>query len=100
MATARGRRGFAPAPFPCAVPAWTNTPTPGETRMAITVEANPYRWPYDGDLVPARTALILIDWQQDFCGPGGYVDRMGYDISLTRAGIAATRAVLAACRDV
>jgi nicotinamidase-related amidase len=68
--------------------------------MAITVEANPYRWPYDGDLTAARTALILIDWQQDFCGPGGYVDKMGYDISLTRAGIAPTRAVLAACRQV
>jgi nicotinamidase-related amidase len=68
--------------------------------LATTVEANPYRWPYDGDLTPAHTALVLVDWQQDFCGPGGYVDTMGYDISLTRAGIAATRAVLAACRQV
>jgi nicotinamidase-related amidase len=68
--------------------------------MAITVEADPYGWPYDGDLVPARTALILIDWQQDFCGPGGYVDAMGYDISLTRAGIDPTRRVLEACRRV
>lgn len=68
--------------------------------MGVIVEADPYPWPYDGDLVPERTALVLIDWQQDFCGIGGYVDRMGYDISLTRRGIAATAAVLALCRSI
>jgi nicotinamidase-related amidase len=56
------------------------------------VQAHPYDWPYDGRLVPARTALLLIDWQHDFCGPGGYVDRMGYDIALTRRGIGPTAA--------
>jgi nicotinamidase-related amidase len=68
--------------------------------MAITVEAQPYTWPYDGNLVPERTALLLIDWQQDFCGRGGYVDTMGYDIALTRAGIEPTRRVLETCRRV
>jgi nicotinamidase-related amidase len=62
------------------------------------VDANPYAWPYDGALVPERTALICIDWQVDFCGPGGYVDRMGYDLSLTRAGLEPTARVLAAFR--
>jgi nicotinamidase-related amidase len=68
--------------------------------MAITVEADPYTWPFDGELDPRRTALLLIDWQQDFCGPGGYVDAMGYDISLTRAGVEPTRRVLEACRAI
>jgi len=63
------------------------------------VDAQPYAWPYDGSFVPARTALINIDWQVDFCGPGGYVDRMGYDLSLTRAGLPATQRVLAAARE-
>ena len=68
--------------------------------MAVIVDAEPYPWPYDGDLVPERTALVLIDWQQDFCGRGGYVDRMGYDISLTRRGITPTTAILALCRSI
>lgn len=62
------------------------------------VEADPYSWPYDGSIDPARTALLNIDWQVDFCGPGGYVDTMGYDLGLTRAGLAPSGRVLAAAR--
>jgi nicotinamidase-related amidase len=63
------------------------------------VEAEPYTWPYDGGFAAGRTALINIDWQVDFCGHGGYVERMGYDLNLTRAGLAPTQVVLAAARE-
>ncbi len=63
-----------------------------------TVAAQPYPWPFDGDLRPANTALVVIDMQTDFCGVGGYVDKMGYDLGLTRAPIAPIAALLAAMR--
>ncbi|MEO7549224.1 MAG: isochorismatase family cysteine hydrolase, partial [Ramlibacter sp.] len=67
--------------------------------MERTIEANPYAWPYNGDLKPANTALVVIDMQVDFCGAGGYVDKMGYDISLTRAPIAPLKKLMAAMRE-
>ena len=63
-----------------------------------TLDANPYPWPWNGDWRPENTAVIVIDMQTDFCGKGGYVDTMGYDLSLTRAPIEPIRALLAAAR--
>ena len=65
---------------------------------ARTIEADPYPWPYDGDLRADNTALVIIDMQVDFCGKGGYVDAMGYDLSLTRAPIEPIKALMAAMR--
>jgi len=62
------------------------------------LNADPYPWPYDGQFSAADTALIIIDMQIDFCGIGGYVNKMGYDLSLTRAPIEPIRQVLARAR--
>jgi biuret amidohydrolase len=64
------------------------------------VDSKPYAWPYDGSVPVSSTALLCIDWQTDFCGKGGYVDAMGYDLSLTRSGLEPTARVLDAVRPL
>ena len=66
--------------------------------MTKTIQANPYSWPYNGDLRPDNTALLVIDMQTDFCGVGGYVDKMGYNIALTRTPIEPLKVLMAALR--
>lgn len=62
------------------------------------IAADPYPWPYNGQLAPANTALVIIDMQTDFCGEGGYVAQMGYDLTLTRAPIGPISSLLSRMR--
>jgi nicotinamidase-related amidase len=65
----------------------------------MIIQAKPYNWPYDGEFKPFKTALIIIDMQIDFCGKGGYVDRMGYDLTLTAKAIEPIKKLLKKVRE-
>jgi len=62
---------------------------------SLIVRADPYPYAFDIE----HTALLVIDMQTDFCGKGGYVDRMGYDLSLTACVIEPIQLILHAARD-
>lgn len=66
--------------------------------MSRHVLSTPYKWPWNGDLRPENTALIVIDMQTDFCGEGGYIAQLGYDVSVTRAPIAPLERLLKVMR--
>ena len=59
----------------------------------MKLDAYPYPFPLQGSLESGTTAVLSIDFQVDFCGSGGYMDRMGIDISLMRAALAPTASV-------
>lgn len=61
----------------------------------ITVPARPY--PLTIDL--ARTALLVIDMQNDFCTPGGWAHGKGFDVSLTQQPIGPLQGLLQGLRS-
>jgi ureidoacrylate peracid hydrolase len=61
---------------------------------AVTIEANPSAIPIE----PARTALLVVDMQNDFGSEGGLLQRAGLGLSLIRATVPRTATVLAAAR--
>ena len=64
------------------------------------IDAHPYKFPYNGSLSAENTALIVIDMQFYFCREGGYVDQMGYHISLTRRAIKPIQLLLEEVRKI
>jgi nicotinamidase-related amidase len=69
-------------------------------RMNMQIEAIPYNWPFDNIIDPGKMALMIIDMQIDFCGKGGYVEQMGYDLSLTAQAIAPIKKLLDRVRQI
>ena len=60
----------------------------------VTLPARPD--PIDVD--PATTALIVVDMQNAYLSPGGYLDLVGFDVGGSPPVIAEAAAVIAACR--
>lgn len=51
------------------------------------------------DKLSRRTALIVVDMQNDFCADGGYVSRLGRDPAACRAIVPALGELIAAARS-
>ena len=62
---------------------------------SITIPARPLELSID----PYRTALLVIDMQNDFGSPGGFFDSAGNDITGFQAIVPRIQQVLAAARD-
>ncbi|SRR5712691_10828448 len=62
----------------------------------VTIDARPE--PIEVDI--ARTALLVIDMQNDFASKGGMLDLAGQDISMNRKTIESTKRVLETARQV
>ena len=62
--------------------------------MKITVPARPF----DFQLAPGRTALVVIDMQRDFIEPGGFGASLGNDVSRLHGCVAPIAALLSAWR--
>ncbi len=50
-------------------------------------------------LAPAHTAVIVVDMQNDFCAPGGYVANLGRDVSACCSIVPAVNALVAGARE-
>jgi len=66
--------------------------------MKRYIEAEPYPFPYNGELRADNTAIIVIDMQVDFLAPGGWAKMAGADLDVMRAPIPKHQNVLAAAR--
>lgn len=79
---------------------WTLSPDhvdlrrPAPCGRAVTVDAQPQRL----TLEPARTGVIVVDMQNDFCHPDGWLAGIGVDVAAARTPIDPLRAFLPAAR--
>lgn len=55
--------------------------------------------PYTFECILSRTALMIIDMQNDFCSPGGFGEKLGNDITRTKKIIPVIREILETCRE-
>ena len=56
-------------------------------------------WPHDGPCSPDEVALLLIDFQKDFCHPDWYLAKVGGDLEPAQTAVKKVMPVLEAARD-
>jgi ureidoacrylate peracid hydrolase len=69
---------------------YETSPAPGE----VTIPARPEAL----TVKPAETAIVVVDMQNAYATPGGYVDIAGFDVAGAAAAIAQTKKVVEAAR--
>lgn len=80
---------------------WTVSPSHVDLSMApagplpVTIVAEPQNITID----LKRTAIVVVDMQNDFCAPGGWVDYLGADLSPERAPIKPLQTLLPVLRE-
>lgn len=67
---------------------------PPPTSRPLTIKAAPQTITVD----LARTAMVVVDMQNDFCAKGGWVDHLGIDVTPDRSPIGPLRQLLPALR--
>lgn len=68
---------------------------PSRPLVPLTLKAEPQSVTIDAN----KTALLIVDMQNDFCTQGGWLHSRGIDISPNRKPIEPLKASIAACRD-
>lgn len=66
--------------------------------MAFQIAGDPHPWPRDPATPLSACALVVVDMQHDYCSPGFYIDRAGYDTSRLSEPIPRIQRALAAAR--
>ena len=66
----------------------------------FSVPGDPCAWPLEQDVPSQACAVVVIDMQGDYCEPGYYMDRAGFDLERLRAPIEPIQKVLASARQV
>ncbi len=69
--------------------------TTASTKNCITLEARPEAIAFP----PEQTALIVVDMQNAYATPGGYLDLAGFDVSATRPVIDKINIAVKAARE-
>jgi nicotinamidase-related amidase len=66
--------------------------------VRFQVHADPHPWPRDGQTLTTACAVIVVDMQHDYCSPGYYIARAGYDTQRLSEPIGRIQRVLTAAR--
>jgi ureidoacrylate peracid hydrolase len=72
---------------------------PSSFEVAAALSSRPLLGALEEKVDPSHTALVVVDMQNDFCAPGGMMDREGNDLGAVQQMAAALPRLLAEARS-